>query len=49
MKYTLPEWKTRLETSLQYYDQRYSEIEARESEKLDAHTTVDLKLLQPFP
>jgi vitamin B12 transporter len=48
MKYTLPGWKTRLETSLRYYDQRYSEVEARESEKLDAYTTVDLKLLQPF-
>jgi vitamin B12 transporter len=48
VKYTLPEWKTRLETKLQYYDSRYSETEARESEKLDAYTTVDLKLLQPF-
>jgi iron complex outermembrane receptor protein len=48
VKYTLPEWKTRLETKLGYYDQRYSEVEARESEKLDAYTTVDLKLLQPF-
>ncbi len=48
VKYTLPEWKTRLETKLQYYDARYSETEARESEKLDAYTTVDLKLLQPF-
>jgi vitamin B12 transporter len=48
MKYTLPGWKTRLETKLQYCDQRYSETEARQSEKLDAYTTVDLKLLQPF-
>ena len=48
VKYTLPEWKTRLETKLQYSDRRYSESEARESEKLDAYTTVDLKLLQPF-
>jgi vitamin B12 transporter len=48
VKYTLPGWKTRLETKLQYADQRYSEVEARESEKLDAYTTVDLKLLQPF-
>lgn len=48
VKYNLPEWKTRLETKLRYYDPRYSEVEARESEKLDAYTTVDLKLLQPF-
>jgi vitamin B12 transporter len=48
VKYTLPGWKTRLETKLKYYDSRYSESEARESEKLDAYTTVDLKLLQPF-
>jgi vitamin B12 transporter len=48
VKYTLPGWKTRLETKLKYYDPRYSETEARESEKLDAYTTVDLKLLQPF-
>jgi vitamin B12 transporter len=48
VKYTLPGWKTRLETKLQYSDQRYSEAEARESEKLHAYTTVDLKLLQPF-
>jgi vitamin B12 transporter len=48
VKYILPGWKTRLETKLQYSDQRYSEAEARQSEKLDAYTTVDLKLLQPF-
>jgi vitamin B12 transporter len=48
VKYTIPGWKTHLETKLQYCDRRYSEAEARESEKLDAYTTVDMKLLQPF-
>lgn len=48
IKYTLPGWDTRLETNFRYQSDRYSEAEARESEKLDDYVTVDLKLLQPF-
>lgn len=47
-KYTLPGWETRLETSFRYQSERYSEAEARESEKLDDYATLDFKLLQPF-
>lgn len=47
-KYTLPGWETRLEINFRHKSERYSEAEARESEKLDDYATLDFKLLQPF-
>ena len=47
-KYTLADWKTRIETTFRYQGERYSESEGREADKLGDYTTVELKFLQPF-
>ena len=46
--YTLKAPGTRLETSAQYNDKQYSEMENLEAERLDDYVTVDFKAIQPF-
>jgi iron complex outermembrane receptor protein len=48
LQYALKAMGTRLETSLRYCGEQYSEIENREAEKLDDYSTVDVKAVQPF-
>ncbi|GBC62543.1 TonB-dependent receptor [Desulfonema ishimotonii] len=48
LKYVLPRLDTRLETTLRYEAERFSEAEARESQKLDDFVTIDLKAVQPL-
>jgi len=46
--YTLPNLGTRLETSVRYCGEQYSEMENREAERLGDYTAVDVKAIQPF-
>lgn len=46
--YTLKTPGTRLETTLRYRSEQYSEAENRESQRIDDYVTVDLKAIQPF-
>ena len=46
--YTLKAPGTRLETSAQYNDKQYSEMENLEAERLDEYVSVDFKAIQPF-
>ncbi|MBU1397757.1 MAG: TonB-dependent receptor [Proteobacteria bacterium] len=48
VKYTIPEWRTRLETTLRYEAGQFSEAENRVLEKLEDYTTMDIKMTQPF-
>ncbi|MFH0730993.1 MAG: TonB-dependent receptor [Pseudomonadota bacterium] len=48
VKYTLPEWKTCLETTLRYEAEQFSDAENRASEKLNDYITMDIKMTQPF-
>lgn len=48
MQYTLKDPGTRLETTLRYRSRQYSEAENREDQRIDAYTTVDVKVIQPF-
>ena len=46
--YALKAVGTRLETTARYRSRQYSEMENRESQRLDAYVAVDLKAIQPF-
>ncbi|MEQ8163547.1 MAG: TonB-dependent receptor [Smithellaceae bacterium] len=48
MLYTVPGTKTLLEGCLRYEGKRYSQVENLPSQQLDAYTTVDVKITQPF-
>jgi iron complex outermembrane receptor protein len=48
VKYTLPEWQTRLETTLRYEAEQFSEAENNVQEKLNDYVTMDIKMTQPF-
>jgi len=48
VKTTLPGRQTRMETTIRYEGEQYSEAQNREAEKLDDFVTMDLKLIQPF-
>jgi vitamin B12 transporter len=46
--YTVGRSGTRLETTLRYVGEQYSEAENRESQRIDESVTVDVKAIQPF-
>ncbi|MEN6328252.1 MAG: TonB-dependent receptor, partial [Syntrophomonas sp.] len=46
--YTVPNTKTLLEGCLRYEGKRYSQVENLSSQQLDAYTTLDVKITQPF-
>jgi len=46
--YTVERSGTRLETTLRYVGEQYSEAENRESQRIDDYVTVDVKAIQPF-
>ncbi|MEQ8164157.1 MAG: TonB-dependent receptor, partial [Smithellaceae bacterium] len=46
--YTVSGTKTLLEGCLRHEGKRYSQVENLPSQKLDAYTTVDAKITQPF-
>jgi len=48
VKYTIPEWRTRLETTLRYEAEQFSEAENHVQEKLKDYVTMDIKMTQPF-
>ncbi len=48
LTYPLPKWGTRLEASLRYQADRFSEAEGRSSQKLDDFVTIDLKAVHPL-
>jgi cobaltochelatase CobN len=48
LKYTVPDPGTRLEATFRYEGKQFSEIENRESQRLDDYMTVDVKAIQPF-
>ena len=45
---TLPQTKTRLETSLRYTGKQYSEMQNLKDQRLDDYITMDCKAIQPF-
>jgi iron complex outermembrane receptor protein len=47
VKYSLREWRTRLETTLRYEAEQFSETENRVLEKLKDYATMDVKMTQP--
>lgn len=49
VKYTVPELKTRLESTLRYESEQFSESENKIQEKLKSYTTMDIKITQPLP
>ncbi len=48
LQYALPGLNTRLETTLRYTSEQYSESENHADEKLDDYFTMDVKAVQPF-
>ncbi len=48
LQYRLESTGTRLETTLRYSSEQYSELDNREEERLDDYVTVDVKAVQPF-
>jgi iron complex outermembrane receptor protein len=46
--YTVERSGTRLETTLRYVGEHYSEAENREGQRIDDYVTVDVKAIQPF-
>ncbi len=48
LRYTLSEYKTRLEGSIRYEGSRYSQMENLLTQRLDDFVVVDTKLIQPF-
>lgn len=48
LSYTLPCLATRLETTIRYEGSRYSQVENRSYQRMDAAVLVDLKATQPF-
>lgn len=46
--YTVGRSGTRLETTLRYVGEQYSEAENRENQRIDDYVTVDVKAIQPF-
>lgn len=46
--YTVERSDTRLETTLRYVGEQYSEAENRENQRIDESVTVDAKAIQPF-
>ncbi len=48
VRYTIPEWLTRLETTLRYEAEQFSEAENNVQEKLNDYVTMDIKMTQPF-
>lgn len=48
VRYTVPGAKTVLEGCARYEGARYSQVENLSSQQLDAYTTVDVKVTQPF-
>lgn len=48
VRYTIPAWRTRMETTLRYEGDQFSEAENRIQEKLKDYVTMDAKLIQPF-
>ena len=48
LKYTLPDWKTRCQTTLRAVSRQFSDIENNTDEELDGYTTVDIKITQPL-
>lgn len=47
LRVTLPKWDTRMESTFRFESERFSEAEAKASQKLDDFATVDLKMIQP--
>ncbi len=47
-KYKVPATDTRLEASMRYESDRYSEATGKKSQELDDYVTVDLKAVQPL-
>ena len=47
-QYTFKRPGTRLETSIRYCGEQFSEMENRESQRLDDYITADIKAVQPF-
>lgn len=45
---TLKELGTRLETTIRYRSDQYSEVENLERQRIDEYVTVDIKAIQPF-
>ena len=48
ISYAVPGLKTRLEGSIRYEGNRYSQMENLPAQELDSYTVLDLKLTQPF-
>ncbi|MBM9538440.1 TonB-dependent receptor plug domain-containing protein [Desulfobulbus alkaliphilus] len=46
---TINRFDTRMEASVRYSGEQYSEIENKEIQRLDDYVTVDLKVIQPLP
>ena len=47
LQYALPKLKTRLEGSVRYEGERYSQSDNLQSQKMSDYVTVDLKVTQP--
>lgn len=47
LQYTLPKLKTRLEGSLRYEGERYSQAENLPEQKMNAYVTADIRVTQP--
>ena len=46
--YTVKPFDTRLETTVRYRSEQYSESQNREQQRLDEYATMDVKAIQPF-
>ncbi len=48
VKYTIPKWRTRLESTLRYEAGQFSDSENCPEEKLKDYITMDIRMTQPF-